>query len=648
MGDKKVLLHLYDVTNSPDPNVNSTVLRINGIARSTLGIGGIFHGAVEVYGEEWSFGYCERGSGVFSCPPKSNPYYTYRETVDMGETKLSAKLAGQVIAEMSVKWPGASYDMLTRNCDHFCDELCDKLGVVGPIPAWVNRFARTGDSALELYNQVGQQLFSEAAPETSKKVGRDDVAKAADNLVKQAVKVGIFWANSSPPKAAEAVPLLSGFHDSFVASLLLLHACSSGAAATWHAAIRSAAESVVSAASALLDTALTTSNANQRAQRLPRQVGVLQSACTALKKLPGSNEAAVGRALVTVAASMKDVARELGEMVGRVGEERGEGGEKGEGEKTGEREEEWKANGGMGRKQQNEENEENSKEKDDDDDDEEEEEDDDDDEEEEEESLAEEERELARSGLCVCGAAEGVVRCLIYLVAAWPQHRDSWGQQQQAQPQQQQEQEEEQELREHQPKSADNGNASSSSGSVCSVSSSTGSMSSSQNSSGMLESVLRVCMAASEDVDEIGASLFPPQEPATIRMRALQLLFRARELKSLLPLPPAPGASEVLGGAGVAGDGAGGKVGSEGELGSGGDVEKKGVGKGGRSVSELHGIIGEMERDVAALLLIVGEENSGDEVVGKDGAKGAGEAKGKKQAKATGVTVTIERCSLED
>ncbi|CAI6008855.1 unnamed protein product [Closterium sp. NIES-65] len=92
----------------------------------------------QVFGEEWSFGYCERGSGVFSCRPKSNPYYTYRETVDMGETKLSAKRAGQIIAEMSVQWPGVSYDMLGRNCNHFCDELCVKLGV-GPIPGgWVH------------------------------------------------------------------------------------------------------------------------------------------------------------------------------------------------------------------------------------------------------------------------------------------------------------------------------------------------------------------------------------------------------------------------------------------------------------------------------------------------------------------------------
>ncbi|CAI5959756.1 unnamed protein product [Closterium sp. NIES-64] len=583
---KKVLLHVYDVTNSPDPNVNNTVLRINGVARSTLGIGGIFHGAVEVFGEEWSFGYCERGSGVFSCRPKSNPYYTYRETVDMGETKLSAKRAGQIIAEMSVQWPGVSYDMLGRNCNHFCDELCVKLGV-GPIPAWVNRFARTGDSAAELYDQVGQQrsarlastpmaprgsvvafqkrfkessqqmlevgvgLFSEAAPETSRKVTRDDVAKAAESLVKQAVKVAIFWAAATPPKAAEAAPLLSDFHDSFVASMLLLHACSAGAAATWHAAIRSAAEGVVSAATALLDTALTTSNATQRAQLLPRQVGVLQSAYAALKKLPVSNEAAVGRALVTVAASMKDVAREVGEMVGREGVENGAVGEEKSEEKGGVEEEGRAVEGGgvperPGEKDSKEEENLSSNDKG-------EEEDgdggdggdgDDDDEDEEEVSLGEEERELAQSGLLV------------------------------------------------------------------------------------------------EDVDEIGASFFPPQEPGTIRMRAQQLLGRAKELKSLLPLTSAAessGKNEAAdsGCASVAPTDAAGE-------GNGGEAGKKGVGKGGMSVSKLHEVIGEMERDIDTLLQVVGEESSEREVVKEEGAQGIRE--GEKDEKVIDLDLPDTRC----
>ncbi|CAI5945289.1 unnamed protein product [Closterium sp. NIES-64] len=344
----------------------------------------------QVFGEEWSFGYCERGSGVFSCRPKSNPYYTYRETVDMGETKLSAKRAGQIIAEMSVQWPGVSYDMLGRNCNHFCDELCVKLGV-GPIPAWVNRFARTGDSAAELYDQVGQQLFSEAAPETSGKVTRDDVAKAAESLVKQAVKA------SSPPKEAEATPLLTGFR------------------VLGRLKTRPALFPPLSLPRALVfhnHPSLTT----QRAQLLPRQVGVLQSAYAALKKLPVSNEAAVGRALVTVAASMKDVAREVGEMVGREGVENGAVGEEKSEEKGGVEEEGRAVEGGGVQERPGEkdgkveENLSSNDEEDGDGGDGGDGEEDDEDKEEEEASLGEEERELGRNGLRVCVAAEGVIR----------------------------------------------------------------------------------------------------------------------------------------------------------------------------------------------------------------------------------------------
>ncbi|CAI7882992.1 unnamed protein product, partial [Closterium sp. NIES-53] len=510
-------------------------------------------------------------------------------------------------------------------------------------------------------------LFSEAAPETSKKVTRDDVTKAAESLVKQAVKVAIFWAASTPPKAAEAAPLLSDFHDSFVASMLLLHACSAGAAATWHAAIRSAAEGVVSAATALLDTALTTTNATQRAQLLPRQVGVLQSAYAALKKLPVSNEAAVGRALVTLAASMKDVAREVGEMVGREGVENGAVGVE-RSEEKGDVEGEGSAVEGRGVQERP--REKDSKEEEDSSSNDKEEEDgdggdggdgdgDDEDEEEEEASLGEEERELARSGLHVCVAAEGVIRCLIYLVAAWQQHQDSWGQQQQQEQEektqsqgvegkQQQEQKKKTGATKRATGSGTSSSAASSSASNSSNSSRTSGNNSGQNSSSdILESVLRVCMGASEDVDEIGASLFPPQEPGTIRMRAQQLLGRARDLKSLLPLPPG---AEALENIQVADSGSvgGAAAADEGKVGSGGEVGKKGVGKGGMSVSKLHEVVGEMERDIHTLLHVVGEESSEREVVGDEGAQGIKEGKREEQVSAACVTVTIEKCRLDD
>lgn len=41
-------LHVYDVTNST-PSTNANILRINRITRDALGIGGIFHGAIEVW-----------------------------------------------------------------------------------------------------------------------------------------------------------------------------------------------------------------------------------------------------------------------------------------------------------------------------------------------------------------------------------------------------------------------------------------------------------------------------------------------------------------------------------------------------------------------------------------------------------------------
>lgn len=84
----------------------------------------------QVYGdEEWSFGFCEQGSGVFSCPSGRNPMYTYRESIVLGKTNFSIFKVNQILRELSREWPGNLYDLLGRNCNHFCDEFCDRLGV---------------------------------------------------------------------------------------------------------------------------------------------------------------------------------------------------------------------------------------------------------------------------------------------------------------------------------------------------------------------------------------------------------------------------------------------------------------------------------------------------------------------------------------
>nr|XP_009382251.1 PREDICTED: desumoylating isopeptidase 2-like isoform X2 [Musa acuminata subsp. malaccensis] len=145
---KEVVLHVYDVTNSGSEKTNNTILQINRVFKDRIGLGGIFHSAIQVFGdEEWSFGFCEQGSGVFSCPPGRNPMYTYRERIVLGETNCSIFKVNQVLRELGQAWPGHSYDLLSKNCNHFCDSFCERLGVP-KIPGWVNRFANAGDTAM--------------------------------------------------------------------------------------------------------------------------------------------------------------------------------------------------------------------------------------------------------------------------------------------------------------------------------------------------------------------------------------------------------------------------------------------------------------------------------------------------------------------
>ncbi|CAL0333276.1 unnamed protein product [Lupinus luteus] len=153
-----VILHIYDVTNSGSDKTNSTILQINKIFKDGIGLGGIFHSAVQVYGDdEWSFGFCEQGTGVFSCPSGKNPMYTYRESLILGKTNFSIFKVNQILRELSREWPGNSYDLLARNCNHFCDEFCERLDVP-KLPGWVNRFANAGDTAMEVAGNTAVRL----------------------------------------------------------------------------------------------------------------------------------------------------------------------------------------------------------------------------------------------------------------------------------------------------------------------------------------------------------------------------------------------------------------------------------------------------------------------------------------------------------
>lgn len=86
---------------------------------------------VQVYGDdEWSYGYyCEQASRVFSCPSTKNPMYTYREKIILGKTDCTIFTVDQILRDLTREWSEYTYDLFSKNCNHFCDVLCHRLGV---------------------------------------------------------------------------------------------------------------------------------------------------------------------------------------------------------------------------------------------------------------------------------------------------------------------------------------------------------------------------------------------------------------------------------------------------------------------------------------------------------------------------------------
>jgi hypothetical protein len=114
---------------------------------------GAFHAAVEVYGEEWSF---YRTPNAHSCGvckslrPRHHPVHVYRQSINLGVTNLRDWEVRYLIrASLAPKWLGGSYDLLHRNCIHFCDELLLNLGTKA-VPPWVKGLHETGGAIFRI------------------------------------------------------------------------------------------------------------------------------------------------------------------------------------------------------------------------------------------------------------------------------------------------------------------------------------------------------------------------------------------------------------------------------------------------------------------------------------------------------------------
>ncbi|CAO3650272.1 unnamed protein product [Mucor fragilis] len=71
-------------------------------------------------------------------------YVSYRQTFDMGTTNLTEKEIEDLLLQLSDEFTGPSYNLLSRNCNHFTEEFVLRL-TQKTIPAWINRAAKLGN-----------------------------------------------------------------------------------------------------------------------------------------------------------------------------------------------------------------------------------------------------------------------------------------------------------------------------------------------------------------------------------------------------------------------------------------------------------------------------------------------------------------------
>ncbi|CAJ1453136.1 unnamed protein product [Effrenium voratum] len=170
-----VFLNIFDLASSlsiPNSMLCNTMF-------NTLGA---FHAAIEVYGEEWAFYRTPNPTSCGVCKslkPRYHPVHVYRQSVNLGNTNLKDWEVRYLIrGKLAAKWPGGTYELLRRNCIHFCQELALALGV-SPVPGWVRGLHETGASIFQMpwpLSAVHSALFGKAITNGRGEDGEDQDA----------------------------------------------------------------------------------------------------------------------------------------------------------------------------------------------------------------------------------------------------------------------------------------------------------------------------------------------------------------------------------------------------------------------------------------------------------------------------------------
>ncbi|OAA57909.1 DUF862 domain containing protein [Niveomyces insectorum RCEF 264] len=106
----------------------------------------LLHSGVVINGREYAYGGHDRQgvTGVYWTKPRSEPPGgTFRCEILHGFTLATPAEIDAIIRSTSEEFLGPSYNLLTKNCNHFTAFLCLKL-TGRPGPSWLNRAATIG------------------------------------------------------------------------------------------------------------------------------------------------------------------------------------------------------------------------------------------------------------------------------------------------------------------------------------------------------------------------------------------------------------------------------------------------------------------------------------------------------------------------
>ncbi|KAI5815989.1 PPPDE putative peptidase domain-containing protein [Pyronema omphalodes] len=132
----EIRINIYDLL--PPQNILSRFLWTVGAS--------LLHTGVAIGDKEYAFGGHERPgvTGVYWTKPASAPPGgTWRCEILHGFTYYGEEEVERVVKEASRLFLGPTYNLLTRNCNHFTSHLCQAL-TGQPAPAWINRAAGIG------------------------------------------------------------------------------------------------------------------------------------------------------------------------------------------------------------------------------------------------------------------------------------------------------------------------------------------------------------------------------------------------------------------------------------------------------------------------------------------------------------------------